>query len=71
MTILEDCRIMPVKQMVTGQKATFLGRSLLGSYPKMKRYRGSHDVLATPVFRLTDGTKIWGIECWWERADGA
>ncbi len=66
-TITDDCRLKPTGPSATGQTALFLGRFMLGKYPKTRRYRGCRGELANPVFQLSDGTKIWGIECWWKR----
>lgn len=66
--IVEDCR--NVEQKANGQVATFLGRYRLKYYPETRmRYRGPRELLACPVFLLPDGTKIWGLECWWRRVE--
>lgn len=54
-----------------GQKALYLGRFRLDKFPKMQRYQGPRGWLSNPVFRLADGSLIWGLECFWKRADSA
>lgn len=63
-----DCR--DVAQKVDGQQATYLGRFHLKDFPVPRsRCRKSRVPLsANPVFELADGTRLWGIQCWWYRA---
>lgn len=67
--ILKDCRDGARLAPADGQKALFLGRYRLSKYPELQRYRGPRAELSNPVFRLPDGSLVWGIQCWWRRAD--
>ena len=48
--IVKDCR----DDVATGEIAIYEGK-----------FRYSDFAPHNPRFRLDDGSKIWGIECWW------
>lgn len=65
--ILLDERGIPEERKVVGQFATYEGRFLLNG----RRYRGTHPLITTVGLQLSDGTRLWGYECSWEKARGS
>jgi hypothetical protein len=57
----KDCR---EGKDVSNQEAVYEGRFFLNTE---KRYTGprEHFLGVNPRFKLADGSRIWGIECWW------